>query len=271
MKIYKNKADLIKELSSKKNIAFVPTMGSIHKGHLSLINKAKKKSANTLVSIYVNHKQFSSTLDFRKYPRNLIKDIKLLKKTKIKYLYIPNRKDIYSFKTKSPIYLDKFAHKLCGKFRPKHFSGVIDVVNRFLEIIKPKSMFLGIKDFQQLELIRSHIHKHKIKTKIIMCPTIREKSGIALSSRNIKLDKKQIKIAAKVYKLLKTNKKKILVKRLNNCKTKIINKIKKIGIKKIDYLECLNLKTFKIPKKTNASFNIFIAYYIGRVRLIDNL
>ena len=132
-------------------------------------------------------------------------------------------------------------------------------------------MFLGIKDFQQLELIRSHIHKHKIKTKIIMCPTIREKSGIALSSRNIKLDKKQIKIAAKVYKLLKTNKKKILVKRLNNCKTKIINKIKKIGIKKIDYLECLNLKTFKIPKKTNASFNIFIAYYIGRVRLIDNL
>ena len=246
-------------------------MGSIHKGHLSLIEKAKKESTNILVSIYVNPKQFSSPSGFKKYPRNLKNDIKLLKKTKIKYLYIPNKKDIYSFKTKSSVYLDKFSNKLCGKFRPGHFRGVVDVINRFLEIIKPKSMYLGIKDFQQLVLIKSHISKNNIKTKIITCPTIREKSGIALSSRNIKLNKKQMKIAASVYKLLKSYKKNILVKNLNNKKKDVINKIKKIGIKKIDYLECLNLNTLRKPQVKNVSFNLFIAYYIGKVRLIDNL
>ena len=271
MKIFKSKYSLIKQISKKKDISFIPTMGSIHKGHLSLIEKAKKESTNVLVSIYVNPKQFSSSSDFRKYPRNLNKDIKLLKKTKIKYLYIPNKKDIYSFKTKSSIYLDEFSNKLCGKFRPGHFRGVVDVVNRFLEIIKPKFMYLGIKDFQQLVLIKSHIKKNNIKTKIITCPTIREKSGIALSSRNIKLNKKQIKIAASVYKFLKIYKKKILIRNLNNKKKDIINKIKKIGIKKIDYLECLNLNTLKAPHLKKISFNLFIAYYIGKVRLIDNL
>ena len=271
MKIFKSKHSLIKQISKKKDISFIPTMGSIHKGHLNLINKAKKESSNILVSIYVNPKQFSTSSDFRKYPRNLIKDIELLKKTKIKYLYIPNKKDIYSFKTKSPVYLDKFSNKLCGKFRTVHFEGVVDVVNRFLEIIKPQSMYLGIKDFQQLILIKSHIDKNNIKTKIITCPTIREKNGIALSSRNIKLSKKQIEIAAKIYQFLKTNKKKILLKSLNNKKISIINKIKKFGINKIDYLECLNLNTLKSPQREGENFNLFIAYYVGKVRLIDNL
>ena len=132
-------------------------------------------------------------------------------------------------------------------------------------------MYLGMKDFQQLTLIKSHIVKNNIKTKIITCPTIRDKNGIALSSRNIKLNKKQIKIAIKIYKFLKTNKKEILVKHLNNKKSEIIENIKKLGVKKINYLECLNLKTFKEPQNINIKFNIFVAYYLGKVRLIDNL
>ena len=271
MKIFKNKHDLLKEISKKKDLSFVPTMGSIHGGHLSLIDKAKTKSKNVLVSIFVNPKQFVSASDFKKYPRNLIKDIKLLKKTNIKYLYIPEEKEVYSFKTKSAVFLDKFSHKLCGKFKPGHFKGVVDVVNRFLEIIKPRSMYLGMKDFQQLTLIKSHIVKNNIKTKIITCPTIRDKNGIALSSRNIKLNKKQIKIAIKIYKFLKTNKKEILVKHLNSKISEIIENIKKLGVKKINYLECLNLKTFKEPQNINIKFNIFVAYYLGKVRLIDNL
>jgi pantoate--beta-alanine ligase len=271
MKIFKNRYSLIKEISKKKDISFVPTMGSIHRGHLSLIDKAKKESSNILVSIYVNPKQFNSIADFKKYPRNLIKDIKLLKKKKIRYLYLPNKKDIFSLKVKIPTYLDKFSKKLCGKFRPGHFKGVVDVVNRFLEIIKPKSIYLGIKDFQQLILIKSHIKKNKIKTEVVSCPVIRERTGIALSSRNIRLNKNQLKIAEEIYKFLKLNKKKIFIKNLNNKKLDIFNKIKKFGVKKIDYLECLNITTLKKPQHINEKFNLFIAYYIDKVRLIDNL
>jgi len=271
MKIFKNKINLIKEISKKKDISFVPTMGSIHEGHISLIKKAAKESKNVLVSIYVNPKQFNSAVDFKKYPRSLVKDIKLLKKTKIQYLYIPNKKDIYTHRIRTPIYLDKFSNELCGKFRPKHFKGVINVVNRFLEIIKPKMIYLGQKDFQQLRLIKYHIMKNKIKTKVVSCPTIRSKNGIALSSRNIKLDKKQIKIAAQIYKFLRKNKKKILIKIINNEKLSLINLIKKLGVKKIDYLKCLNMKTLTVPKNMNENFNIFIAYYINNIRLIDNL
>ena len=150
MKIFKTKISLIEEISNKKNIAFVPTMGAIHKGHLSLIKRAKMESKDVLVSIYVNPKQFNLNSDFKKYPRNINKDINILRKIKIKYLYLPSNNDIYSFNPKISIYLDKFSKKLCGRFRPGHFRGVIDVVNRFIEIIKPHSIFLGLKDYQQL-------------------------------------------------------------------------------------------------------------------------
>ena len=267
MKIYKNKADLIKELSSKKNIAFVPTMGSIHKGHLSLIRKAKKESKNVAVSIYVNPKQFNTNHDFLKYPRRLNNDIDLLRRLNIEYLYLPTYKDIYSFKAKLPIYLNNFSKKLCGKYRPGHFQGVINVVNRFLEIIKPSSIFLGVKDFQQLALIKLHINKNKILTKVVSCPTIRQNNGLAFSSRNNKLNKKQIKIAGKLYKYLKKNKKLFFLLKKNN----ILRKIKLLGVEKVEYLEFVNLKTLKVSKKKDRNYNIFISYYIGGVRLIDNL
>jgi len=271
MKIFKNKKTLINEISNRKNIAFVPTMGSLHKGHLSLIQNAKKKSKNVLVSIYINPKQFNSNSDFKKYPRNIDKDIAFLKKTKIKYLYLPTDKDIYSFTPKKIIYLDEFSKKLCGRFRPKHFIGVVDVINRFIEIIKPHLLFLGQKDFQQLELIKLHLNKNKILTKIISCPTIREINGIALSSRNLKLNKNQIKTAAKVYKYLRVIKKNVFSVNSKKQKFEMLKKILSFGVKKIDYLEYINTKTLKPTKKINKSFNIFIAYYVGNVRLIDNL
>jgi len=271
MKIYKDKNSLINEISKQKNIAFIPTMGALHKGHVSLIDKAKKESDKVLVSIYVNPKQFNYSLDFSKYPRNILKDINLLKKKKINYLYLPNNKDIYSFKTISSVYLDKFSKILCGKFRPGHFKGVVNVVNRFLEIIKPKSIYLGMKDYQQLALIKSHILKNKINTKVVPCPTIRKNNGVALSSRNIKLDKNKIKKAGKIYNYLKINKKKILSKILNNKKYEITNKLIQLGAKKIDYLECVNLKKLKICKNMKDNFNVFVAYYLDKIRLIDNL
>ena len=271
MKIFKKKKKLIKEISCINNIAFIPTMGAIHKGHLSLIKKAKKVSENILVTIYINPKQFKSDLDFKKYPRNIKKDIDVLRKAKVRYLYLPSYDDIYLFKTKSPIFLNRFSKTLCGKFRPGHFKGVVNVVNRFIEIIKPSSIFLGFKDFQQLALIKLHINKNKIPIKVIACPTIRQKNGVALSSRNIKLNEDQIKITEKVYKYLKSNKKKIFSKILKNERLEILSKITSFGVEKIDYLKFINLKILKEPKKMNEKTNLFIAYYVGGVRLIDNL
>ena len=271
MKIFRDKKSLIEEISNKKNIAFVPTMGLIHKGHLSLIRKAKKETKNVLVSIYVNPKQFNKNIDFKRYPRNINKDIAILKKTRVKYLYLPIDKDIYSFRPTAPIYIDKFSKMLCGKFRPGHFKGVVNVVNRFIEIIKPRSIFLGMKDFQQLTLIKLHLYRNKISTKVVSCSTIRERNGVALSSRNNMLKKNQIKIVVKIYAYLKDLKKQNFITQSKRQKINIIKKLLLLGARKIDYVECINMKTYNFAKKKSENYNIFISYYIGEVRLIDNL
>ena len=266
MKIIKNKHSLQKEIFNQNNISFIPTMGGLHNGHISLIKESKKKEGKILVSIFVNPKQFNNKKDFYSYPRKLGKDLKILKKLNIDFLYLPNYQDIFSFKPKYKIYVHRFSKKLCGKTRKGHFEGVLNVVNRFLEIIKPKYMFLGLKDFQQLYLIKSHIKKRNIKTRVISCKTIREKNGVACSTRNNNLDKRQLSLASNVYTYLKIKKKH---NKLNIIKCK--NDLLKMGIKKIDYIELLNINTLKKIKKKKVSFKIFIAYYINEIRLIDNI
>ena len=263
MKIFKNKRKLQREILKIKNISFVPTMGSIHKGHEKLINIAKRRFKKVLVSIYVNPKQFNSRDDFRSYPRNLKKDINALKRLKVDYLYIPNYSDVFFFKPKKQIYLHSFSKKLCGKLRKGHFKGVINVINRFLEIIKPKYMLLGKKDFQQLYLIKKHIEKNKIPTIVIPCKTVRNKNGTALSARNNNLKKDELIKLAKIIKKIKKSKKSIN-------KSKIYNILNEMSVKKVDYVEFLNLNSLKTPVNTKTKFNIFVAFYIGKTRLIDN-
>ena len=271
MKIFKDKHTLQKQILKTKGISFVPTMGGLHKGHISLIKQSKKLNLKTLVSIFVNPKQFNKKSDFRSYPRNTKKDIRQLEKLKINYLYMPTFKDIYGFKPKKKVFLDKSSKKLCGKFRKGHFEGVLNVVNRFLEIIKPRYILLGKKDYQQLYLIKKHIEKRKINSKIVECKTIRENNGIACSSRNLNLSKSQIIIASNVFHYLRSLKKKLK----KNYSLFKINKIKKdlikLGANKIDYLEKYNTKSFKKIKKNNKKYNLFFAYYIKKVRLIDNI
>ena len=271
MKIFKDKQTLQKEILKTKGISFVPTMGGLHKGHISLIKKSKKSQFKTLVSIFVNPTQFNKKSDFRSYPRSTKIDLKKLKKLKINYVYIPTFKDIYGFKPKEKVFLDKFSKKLCGRFRRGHFEGVLNVVNRFLEIIKPKYIFLGKKDYQQLYLIKKHIEKRKIKSEIIECETIRENNGVALSTRNSNLNENQMKIASNIYNYLYSLKKKIK----KNYSLFNLNKIKKdlkeLGVSKIDYIENYNTKNFKKIKRQSKKFNLFIAYYIKNVRLIDNI
>ena len=174
--------------------------------------------------------------------------IPYLHQIKVNYLYLPTYKDIFKFRPSHRIYLHKFAKILCGKHRKYHFKGVLNVVNRFLEIIRPKYLFLGLKDFQQLILIKKHILKNKIVTKISSCKTVREPSGVACSSRNFNLNKNQMKIAKDVFnyliKMKKKTKKNLKLFDSTVFKKDLIN----IGVNKIDYLEIINQKTLKKPK-----------------------
>ena len=271
MKIFKSRHKLQNEIYNSKNLSFVPTMGGLHKGHISLIKKTKNFPGKNIVSIFINPKQFNQKKDFDNYPRNLIKDLKILKNLKVDFVYLPNHKDIFSFKTANNLFIDKFSKKLCGVSRKGHFEGVLNVVNRFLEIIKPKRIFLGKKDFQQLYLINQHIMKRKIATKIIECKTIRESSGVACSTRNNILTKKELTIASNAYNYLKF-KKRLIMKNISNFNLKQIKEeLLKLGISKLDYIEIYNLKNLKRPKTGKKKFNIFVAFYINKTRLIDNI
>ena len=268
MKLFTNKKKLQKEIKNINNISFVPTMGALHKGHASLIKKSVRESKKTLVSIFVNPKQFENKKDFKNYPKNYKNDIKILKRLKVNYLYRPSYKDIYKFKTENKIFLDQFSKKLCGKFRKGHFRGVIDVVNRLVEIIKPKKILLGNKDFQQLVLIKKHIKKNRINTKIIPCKTIRDKNFIAYSSRLKRLKNYEKNNLIKIIKFLRNYKRNLVSKKINYNFSQIKNKLLSLGVRKIDYIEIVDLKTLKKPKKNK--FNLFFAFYIGKIRFIDN-
>ena len=272
MKIIKHINNLKNFVYGMNNLSFVPTMGGLHDGHISLIKKAKNRSGKVIVSIYVNPKQFNSKNDFRMYPRNLKKDLIKLKKIKVDLLYLPNYKEIFSFKVKNKIYIDKFSNELCGKFRPRHFKGVINIVNRFLEIIKPQFIYLGKKDFQQCYLIKQHIKLANIKTQVVECNTVRNKKGLAHSSRNINLNKSQLNLASNIIKLIK-NEKLYLIK--NNSKkinlTFLKNKLVRSGINRIEYLKAINLNTLKDETNPKKKFNIFVSFYINKIRIIDNI
>jgi len=269
MKIFLDKTKIIKETQKYKNIGFVPTMGALHSAHISLIKKSIKQSNKTIVSIFINKPQFNKKNDFIKYPRNLKKDISVLKNLKVDILYLPSHKQIYPDGPSKNIKIDNFSKQLCGRFRLRHFESIIDVVDRFIKIIKPKKIYLGEKDFQQLILIEEYIRVNSIKTKVIRCRTLREDSGLPYSSRNLLLTKKEKEIASKIYRLLKNQKNDLLNKKTST--KKLRGKISQFGINKIEYLKLLDINKIIKPFKKNKKNKIFIAYYVGLIRLIDNI
>ena len=188
MKILRNIKELNKSIGKNSNLGFVPTMGGLHKGHISLIKESKKKCTHTLISIYINPKQFNSKSDFNKYPRDPKKDLAILKKHKVDYVFLPNDVEIYERIFTKKIFLPMKEKILCARFRKGHFEGVLNVMNKFLTIIKPKYIFMGEKDFQQLYLIKKFVIS-KFKAKILVCKTVRDTKFFALSSRNKQLTK----------------------------------------------------------------------------------
>ena len=270
MKILLNNHTLNSKLRPFDDIGFIPTMGGIHEGHLSLIKRSKKLCKKTLVSIFVNPKQFNNKKDFKTYPSNIKDDLKILRKIKgIDFVYIPKFKDIYNSKRKSIITIKKKDKILCAKFRKGHFEGVLDVMDRLTNLIKPNRIFMGKKDYQQLFLVKRFI-ENKYSTKIIGCKTIRNKNKLALSSRNYLLDKDDLVIAGKLSEEFSLLKRKIKNKKnINKFLTEEKRNIQKIFNVKIEYLELRDEKNLLLSNKSFKS-KIFVSYYFKNIRFIDN-
>ena len=269
MKVLRNIDVLKKAINSNSNLGFVPTMGGIHKGHISLVKASKKKCKKTIVSIYVNPTQFNNKKDFLRYPRDLNKDLEKLKRLNVDFVFLPSTEEIYNKKRLTKIRLTNSQKILCAKFRKGHFEGVLDIMERFVKIITPKFIFMGKKDFQQLFLVKNFIEA-KYKSKIYPCKTIRDKNYVALSSRNYLLSKKNLQKAGLISKVLKNAKSSLKENYLINNYLNIIKKklIKKFKIK-IEYLEFRNKNNLNKPKNMTNN-KLFVSYYINKVRLIDN-
>lgn len=276
MQIIKDKKELsyicrqIKQ--SKAKISFVPTMGMIHEAHLSLIAKAKEKAEIVIVSIFVNPKQFDSTSDFAKYPRNLAEDQKKIKDAGVDYIFVPEADKFYTEDFAFNIKINKIDNVLCGATRPGHMNGVCVVLLKLFNLIRPDFAMMGEKDYQQLYITKKLVEDFELETKIIGCPTIREKSGLAMSSRNERLsDQARNQIAPKIKQNLEALKNDIMQNDdIDALKLKYSEKLLKDGFSKIDYLEILNSNLTKYDSN-NANARIFVALWLEDVRLIDNI
>ena len=270
--IVKKINQLKKIISSQPNkkIYFVPTMGNLHDGHLSLLEYAKKKKQFLIVSIFVNPLQFDSKKDFKKYPRTIKNDLKILKQFNIDMIFLPENN--FSKENLSTVNIEFLTNKLCGADRPGHFVGVATIILKFLNLIQPDFLILGQKDYQQILVIRQIIKDFFFKTKIIELPIIRNNNGLALSSRNILIPYKKKELTKNIFLTLKLISNEI--KKTGLKKTKIQFYKKKLlmsGIEKINYLEILNESDLSNVADKPCFARIFISVTISGIKLIDNV
>ena len=278
MKIFNTKQEIKAYLTSKKeeniSIGFVPTMGALHEGHLSLIKKAKKKNDITVVSIFVNPTQFDNPEDLVKYPKTIENDKKLLETVSCDVLFFPSVKEIYDDNIASEKFdFDGLEHQMEGKFRDGHFDGVGTIVKALFEIIEPNRAYFGQKDFQQLQIIKKMVKKHRLNVKIKGCPIFREEDGLAMSSRNTRLTKEHRIAAPFIYKTLKKARKKFGTENAIKVTEWVTKQFKKHPLLELEYFtiaEEKSLKTIK-NKESNNKYRAFIAVFAGEIRLIDNI
>ncbi len=278
--IIENKIKNVEEIIKKNKIlgnkiCLIPTMGSLHKGHISLVKEALKMGEMVWVSIFVNPTQFNELDDYEKYPRSLKDDISKLKKLSHKIcIFSPSTKEIYTNKVKSDDFDFGFLESIMeGKFRPNHFNGVATIVTKLFEIFIPDYCFFGEKDYQQVVIIKKIIETNFKETKMIICDTIREKNGLAISSRNCFLSKKKFMESAIIYKMLvfaRNNINKINFRLLENIIAKKINEISGF---ELEYLDFRDANTLKKISTINSKKHIraFICVKVNGIRLIDNI
>ncbi len=278
MVIFKKKKDLEDFLQKRRKngatIGFVPTMGALHKGHISLINTSKFKNTLTVCSIFVNPTQFNNSTDFEKYPNTLEIDINLLEQNECDVLFLPSTVEIYPAGVLHlPQYKLGFLETILeGKYRPGHFQGVCQIVHLLLLAVQPTTLYIGQKDFQQCLVIKKLIEITQQKVDVIICETLRESDGLAMSSRNMRLnDGERIK-AVKIYEVLSEIKKNIKPGNLLNLKEQL-NKILSAHGFSVDYVEIVSTDTFEILENWDGKQKIvaLVAAYINQIRLIDNM
>jgi pantoate--beta-alanine ligase len=257
----------------KKRIGFVPTMGALHQGHATLLERCQKENDLTVLSIFVNPTQFGPTEDFQAYPRTFRQDVSVAKKAKVDIIFYPSVKEMYPSHSLTSIDLKKITKNLCGRFRPGHFQGVATVVAKLLNIVRPHTLYLGQKDAQQCVVIRQMVRDLNFPVEVKIVPTIREAGGLALSSRNKYLNAQQHRQAAALYESLLLAKKRI---RQGTRKASVIIKLIKSYITqktsgKIQYVECVDADSLQTLQTLRGKILIALAVWFGKARLIDNI
>ena len=278
MTIFKHTKDLKDYLEKQaliaKPIGFVPTMGTLHAGHLSLINQCRKVTKLTVCSIFVNPTQFNNPEDFKKYPKTIENDILLLEENGCDVLFMPVENEIYPDKKSKEKYYDLgyLETVLEGKFRPGHFQGVCLVVEKLINIVDPDFIFIGQKDFQQCLVIKKLLDLMHKKIQVIICPILREKTGLAMSSRNLRLDTEDRKLAAKLQQALVSIKDKLSKNNFLDLKNKAIADLENEGFK-VEYLELAKRNNLELVTKFEKEDELvmLIAGFLKDVRLIDNI
>jgi len=261
-----------------KKIGFVPTMGFLHKGHISLIDKAKEENDIVVVSIFVNPTQFQPGEDFEKYPRDFLKDYFACEKADVDYIFHPSAEEMYPPKNKTKISVSEISDSLEGKSRPGHFAGVATVVAKLFNIVKPHTAYFGQKDAQQAVVLKQMSEDLNYDLKVSICPTVREESGLAMSSRNSYLSDSEKNEAAAIYKALIEGKKMISASNVSDSNSVIgkIGEVLKSNSKNlsIDYIEITDnteLKKIYDLSSYKGEVLISLAAKIGNTRLIDNI
>lgn len=279
MLIFTNQADLIQYLqpvnSQNATIGFVPTMGALHDGHLSLLQNSLLQNKFTVISIFVNPTQFNNPIDLEKYPRTLHIDIKKIEKlSKDIIIFVPSVDDIYEGEIISESFdYDGLENQMEGKHRPGHFNGVGTIVKKLFEIVQPTKAYFGEKDFQQLQIVKKLVEKQKMKVEIIGVSVFREKNGLAMSSRNERLTEAEKEKAVIIFKTLSQSKMLFVTKSAKEVKNWVENEFKKQNDFKLEYFEIADEKTLKtcVRKIKSKKYRAFIAVFVNEIRLIDTI
>ncbi|MFK5879087.1 MAG: pantoate--beta-alanine ligase [Flavobacteriaceae bacterium] len=273
-KSIKNLQDHLSSFSTDKTIGFVPTMGALHKGHLSLIRSASLNNDFVIVSIFVNPTQFDETEDLKKYPRTLAADISLLKEVKCDIVFAPTAAEMYTGKVESSIFnFDGLEHLMEGKYRTGHFNGMGTIVKKLFEIVNPTNAYFGKKDFQQLQIIKKMVTKNQLSVNVIGCEIFREEDGLAMSSRNTMLTSEQRKVVPFIYTTLKGVRGKFKTDCIDDCISWVKSEFEKQPLLELEYFQIADEETLQEAqnKNTTKNYRAFIAIFVGKVRLIDNI
>lgn len=254
-----------------RRVGLVPTMGALHAGHASLIRRARRENDEVVVSIFVNPTQFGPGEDFSRYPRPFARDARLCQKERVSVLFAPSPSALYSDDHQTWVTVEKLSLPLCGPFRPGHFRGVATVVLKLFNSVQPDRAYFGEKDFQQLRVIQQMVTDLNVPVKIVPCPTVREPSGLALSSRNAYLSTDERDAAPLVRRALRTAGQVLKSRRNVSEAQRAARKVlRQIPGARVQYVEILDPKTLRMAQKTGPVL-LAAAVYVGRTRLIDNL